>query len=223
MINVDLAPDGKFGFVEFRESHRTHFFPLVKQPHSAHSPHAHSFISLGDEEICSIALTLFDKMELCGASPPPPTHPPSPANPAPTPAPTLLPPPYPPPLGRPLNVGRPRGYVEPGNAVHGIPTLSGTLPAAPVGAGGSYGLAPLGGGAPQLPPALPSAPPAAPPLQPLRCLRLDGLITEDMLTDAEYPELKEDIMSECERSGKASLITHLPPPMCHMACAFLHM
>lgn len=155
--------------------------------------------------------------------PPPPTHPPSPANPAPTPAPTLLPPPYPPPLGRPLNVGRPRGYVEPGNAVHGIPTLSGTLPAAPVGAGGSYGLAPLGGGAPQLPPALPSAPPAAPPLQPLRCLRLDGLITEDMLTDAEYPELKEDIMSECERSGKASLITHLPPPMCHMACAFLHM
>ena len=57
MINVDLAPDGKFGFVEFRESHRTHFFPLVKQPHSAHSPHAHSFISLGDEEICSIALT----------------------------------------------------------------------------------------------------------------------------------------------------------------------
>lgn len=87
MINVDLAPDGKFGFVEFRESHRTHFFPLVKQPHSAHSPHAHSFISLGDEEICSIALTLFDKMELCGASPPPPpTHPPP------------LTPPLPPPL-----------------------------------------------------------------------------------------------------------------------------
>ena len=51
VINVDMSADGKFAFVEFRE-----------------------------EQIATIALTLFDKMEVCG---------------------------------RALNVGRPRGYVEP--------------------------------------------------------------------------------------------------------------
>ena len=51
-LNVDLSADGKFAFVEFR-----------------------------DEDICTLALTLFDKMEVCGRN---------------------------------LNVGRPRGYIDPG-------------------------------------------------------------------------------------------------------------
>ena len=111
MLNVDIAPDGKFAFVEFR-----------------------------DEEIARVALTLFDKMELCG---------------------------------RTLNVGRPRGYVEPGGS------LSSTLLPQLGGFGGAGG-------------------PAEPPT---KCLRLEGLITPAMLTEAEYPEVYEDIKNECSESG----------------------
>lgn len=121
VLNVDIAPDGKFAFVEFR-----------------------------DEEIAQIALTLFDKMELCG---------------------------------RTLNVGRPRGYVEPGGS------LSTTLLPQLGGFGGA--------GGPVAPP--PAA--AAPAEPPTKCLRLEGLITPDMLTEAEYPEVYEDIKTECSVSG----------------------
>ena len=121
MLNVDIAPDGKFAFVEFR-----------------------------DEEICQIALTLFDKMELCG---------------------------------RTLNVGRPRGYVEPGAGL-----ASTLLPQL----GGFGALGALGG---------PPPPPAAPAEPPTKCLKLEGLIMPDMLTEAEYPEVYDDIKTECAQSG----------------------
>ena len=111
--NVDLSADGKFAFVEFR-----------------------------DEELCSVALSLFDKMELCG---------------------------------RALNVGRPRGYVEPPAGLPGI------------------GLPGMLGGA--------AAPPAAPPAPPTACLRLEGMITEEMLGDDEYDDLLADIKEECEKHG----------------------
>ena len=121
MLNVDIAPDGKFAFVEFR-----------------------------DEEIARVALTLFDKMDLCG---------------------------------RTLNVGRPRGYVEPGGS------LSSTLLPQLGGFGGAGG------------PAAPPPAAAAPAEPPTKCLRLEGLITPDMLTEAEYPEVYEDIRTECSESG----------------------
>jgi len=125
VLNVDIAPDGKFAFVEFR-----------------------------DEEITQIALTLFDKMELCG---------------------------------RTLNVGRPRGYVEPGGGLGStlLPQL-----------GGGFGA--LGASAPPPPP---PAPPAAPAEPPTKCLKLEGLIMPDMLTEAEYPEVYDDIKTECAQSG----------------------
>jgi splicing factor U2AF subunit len=94
--------------------------------------------------------------------------------------------------GRTLNVGRPRGYVEKGANILGLPGLPG-LPGL-AGLGGPLG--PLGGGAPPPPP-----PPAAPAEPPTKCLKLEGLITPDMLTDAEYPEVLEDIRGECEQSG----------------------
>ena len=91
---------------------------------------------------CSVALSLFDKMELCG---------------------------------RALNVGRPRGYVEPPAGLPGI------------------GLPGMLGGA--------AAPPAAPPAPPTACLRLEGMITEEMLGDDEYDDLLADIKEECEKHG----------------------
>ena len=124
VLNVDIAPDGKFAFVEFR-----------------------------DEEITQIALTLFDKMELCG---------------------------------RTLNVGRPRGYVEPGGSLS-----SSLLPQL-----GAFG-GPGGPGGPGPPP----PPPAAPTDPPTKCLKLEGLIMPDMLTEAEYPEVYDDIKTECAQSG----------------------
>ena len=42
---------------------------------------------------------------------------------------------------------------------------------------------------------------AAPAEPPTKCLRLEGLITPDMLTEAEYPEVYEDIKNECSESG----------------------
>ena len=48
-------------------------------------------------------------------------------------------------------------------------------------------------------PSLGIAPIAAEP--PTKCLRLEGLITPDMLTEAEYPEVFEDIKNECSESG----------------------
>jgi len=112
VANCDLNPDGKFGFVEFR-----------------------------DEAICSIALKLFDKTDLGG---------------------------------RTLNVGRPRGYIEPGAA-----------PSAPF----IPGLA-----------AFTNDTAAGPPET--LCLRLNGLITDDMLVDdAEYSDVLDDIRQECESNG----------------------
>uniref|UniRef100_A0A6U5J7E4 RRM domain-containing protein n=1 Tax=Calcidiscus leptoporus TaxID=127549 RepID=A0A6U5J7E4_9EUKA len=128
VLNIDLAADGKFAFVEFR-----------------------------DEQITSVALTLFDKMELCG---------------------------------RPLNVGRPRGYVEPG----ATPSLN--LPIAIPGLSNAA-----------LPAAKP-APPSGP--TPTRTIRLDGMITPDMLKDdEEYKDVLEDIRLECERFG-AGVVVRIP-------------
>ncbi len=45
------------------------------------------------------------------------------------------------------------------------------------------------------------APPATPPAAATTCIRLDGLITEEMLRDVDYPEVVRDIRQECERWG----------------------
>jgi len=125
VLNVDLASDGKFAFVEFRS-----------------------------EEIAQVALTLFDKMEV---------------------------------VGRTINVGRPRGYIEPGTNPAGLP-FGVTLPSSAA------------------PPQQVASPVAAAPPAPTAgaattCLRLNGLITPDMLTDEEYDDVLEDIRQECATLG----------------------
>ena len=134
----DIASDGKFAFVEFR-----------------------------DEPICTLALTLFDKMEVCG---------------------------------RALNVGRPRGYVDPnGPPVPGLPAIPAGFD--PLG----LGTAPM----PGLPPP-PSAPPAPPP-PPTLYLKLEGMLSDEMLdNDEEYVEIIDDIKGECESSG-GSVVTIIMP------------
>jgi len=94
-------------------------------------------------------------------------------------------------LGRSLNVGRPRGYIEPGSeaAILAMRMAVGN-PLAAVNSTFSTG-AVVGG--------MISAPPVAPPSA---ALRLDGLISGDMLSDAEYPDVLADIKEECEVSGK---------------------
>lgn len=125
--NVDLAADGKFAFVEFR-----------------------------DETIAAIALTLFDKMEVCG---------------------------------RALNVGRPRGYIESGAT-----------------AGASGAPASCFGG----PLAVHGAPPPPPP--PMNgptssaCIKLEGMLDDEILPDDEHAEIVDDIKQECESSGHVARI-----------------
>lgn len=46
----------------------------------------------------------------------------------------------------------------------------------------------------------------APPTPPTACLRLDGLITPDMLNDEEYSDVLSDIREECERSGRVTAV-----------------
>jgi len=123
--NVDLSTDGKFAFVEFR-----------------------------DEPISTLALTLFDKMEVCG---------------------------------RALNVGRPRGYVDPQAPL--ATSMLGSM------IGGSM-MAP----APTL------APPAPPPGGvPSACIKLEGMLKpEDLAADDEYAEIHDDIKQECETYGSVS-------------------
>jgi len=114
--NVDLSTDGKFAFVEFR-----------------------------DEPICTLALTLFDKMEVCG---------------------------------RALNVGRPRGYID---------------PAAPLA---TSMLGSMIGGAISAPSQAPSQAPPAPPAGgvPSSCIKLEGMLKpEDVAADDEYTEIHDDI------------------------------
>ena len=117
--NVDLSSDGKFAFVEFR-----------------------------DEPICTLALTLFDKMEVCG---------------------------------RALNVGRPRGYVDPTGAVPGVPGLpfGGMADGAP-GMGLSAPVS-IGNGGGLVPP----PPPAPPPPPPTNIIKLDGMLVPDILSNDE--------------------------------------
>lgn len=132
--NADLSSDGKFAFVEFR-----------------------------DEAICTLALTLFDKMEVCG---------------------------------RALNVGRPRGYIDP-NGIAGAPTLGAPLGGLPLGAAApGVGLpVPVSGGA--VPP-----PPPPPQQPPTRTIKLDGMLSAEMLAaDDEYNEVLDDIKTECEGVG----------------------
>uniref|UniRef100_A0A7S2C055 RRM domain-containing protein n=1 Tax=Haptolina brevifila TaxID=156173 RepID=A0A7S2C055_9EUKA len=125
--NVDLSTDGKFAFVEFR-----------------------------DEPICTLALTLFDKMEVCG---------------------------------RALNVGRPRGYID---------------PAAPLA---TSMLGSMIGGAISAPSQAPSQAPPAPPAGgvPSSCIKLEGMLKpEDVAADDEYTEIHDDIKQECETYGSVS-------------------
>jgi len=124
--NVDLSTDGKFAFVEFR-----------------------------DEPICTLALTLFDKMEVCG---------------------------------RALNVGRPRGYVDPA-----APLATSMLGSMMGGAMPSIGQQPM-------PIAAPPPPPAGG--APSTCIKLEGMLKhEDLEVDGEYEEIKDDIKQECDTFG----------------------
>jgi splicing factor U2AF subunit len=51
------------------------------------------------------------------------------------------------------------------------------------------------------------APPALAPAAPATaCLRLDGLITPDMLNDDEYADVLADIRDECARSGRVTAV-----------------
>ena len=106
---VDISADGKFAFVEFR-----------------------------DEQLATVALTLFDKMEVCGRN---------------------------------LNVGRPRGFVEPGTLpLPGmIPGMMPGMPPVATPTAGSNGASP------------PGVPPPPPPPPPTTCLKLDGMLTDEML------------------------------------------
>ena len=142
VINVDLSTDGKFAFVEFR-----------------------------DETICTIALTLFDKMEVCG---------------------------------RALNVGRPRGYVDPTQPLGGV--FGGGL----LGTAATAGLLAPSQALPMAPSLVPSGlatlnttlPPPPPGPPPTRCVKLEGMLTAEMLSDdQEYTEICDDIKTECETNG----------------------
>jgi len=126
VANVDLSTDGKFAFVEFR-----------------------------DEPICTLALTLFDKMEVCG---------------------------------RALNVGRPRGYIDPQAPL--ATSMLGSM------IGGA--MAPQQGLAPPL--QAPPAPPAGG--VPSTCIKLEGMLKpEDVAADDDYEEIHADIKTECETFG----------------------
>ena len=66
---------------------------------------------------------------------------------------------------------------------------------------------PMGGMLPgmaggMLPQLVPPAAPVAPPAPQTACLKLEGMLSEEMLdNDDEYGEIVEDIKSECENSG----------------------
>ena len=86
--------------------------------------------------------------------------------------------------GRAMSVARPTGYV-PSTEAAGLPGMPG-VPGVP--------------GVTAMPGAGISAVPPAPPAATTRVVRLDNLLTEDMITDdAEFKECFEDIRGECER------------------------
>jgi len=88
--------------------------------------------------------------------------------------------------GRAMSVARPTGYV-PSTEAAGLPGMPG-VPGVP--------------GVTAMPGAGISAVPPAPPAATTRVVRLDNLLTEDMITDdAEFKECFEDIRGECERFG----------------------
>ena len=189
--NVDIASDGKFAFVEFR-----------------------------DEPICTLALTLFDKMEVCG---------------------------------RALNVGRPRGFVDPNlpatAAAGGLPpAISGSMPqtdaaaaaavAALLGGGGPPGMPPAGlpglpppvSGGPMIPPppppggmgGVPPPPPPPPTGPPSKVILLEGMLSMEILSDdAEYNEVLDDIKSECESCGGAVTAVFMPRSGPHATKAYV--
>ena len=143
-LNVDLSADGKFAFVEFR-----------------------------DEDICTLALTLFDKMEVCG---------------------------------RALNVGRPRGYIDPNMGASAL-LPGGCAPAMPpMGMPGmgmpGMGLPPPPSGMGGLVPPPPPGGLAPPPPPPSHVIKLEGMLTAEILqNDEEYNEVLDDIKTECEDAG----------------------
>lgn len=100
--------------------------------------------------------------------------------------------------GRSINVGRPKGYVEP---------ATGHAPAAPVWAPGmpvpgAPAAAPTLPGPPTLPgmPGLPGAPAAAAGPVPTTVLMLENLVTvKDLRDPEERQELCEDVKEECHK------------------------
>ena len=174
--NVDLSMDGKFAFVEFR-----------------------------DEAICTLALTLFDKMEVCGRS---------------------------------LNVGRPRGYIDPNGVpppMPGMPPMP--VPSAPpgtnpllAGIGGGMGGGPppppghnpllAGIGLPPPPGGL--VPPPPPPMPATKVVKLEGMLTQEMLdNDDEYAEVLDDIKTECEGVGGPVVSVTMPRGGEHATLCFV--
>ena len=90
--------------------------------------------------------------------------------------------------GRALNVGRPRGYVEPAVPL-ALPPVAPPPPPGPNGAVGAAGA--LGG--------LPSA--VSDEVQTV-AIKLENMISDEMLSaDDEYKEVVDDIREECSLSG----------------------
>lgn len=80
--------------------------------------------------------------------------------------------------GRPLQIGRPQGYVGPGGVMTGPPGVT-------------------------IPGAMGQPPAAAPAAMPSTVIQLENLVSaSELVDDNEYREIKEDIALECARSGK---------------------
>mmetsp|Transcript_6083 Transcript_6083/g.15682 ORF Transcript_6083/g.15682 Transcript_6083/m.15682 type:complete len:349 (+) Transcript_6083:684-1730(+) len=150
VVNCQLDPTGRFGFVELRS-----------------------------EELATSAMSL-DKVDLCGRS---------------------------------INVGRPKGYVEPasghapaapvwqpGMAVPGAPAAAPAMPGPPAMAMPSF-------------PGMPGAPAAAAGPVPTCVVLLESLVTvKDLRDPEERQDLCEDVKEECHKDGRVVTGITCPVP-----------
>eukprot|EP00193_Tetraselmis_chui_P009847 CAMPEP_0177779310 /NCGR_PEP_ID=MMETSP0491_2-20121128/16507_1 /TAXON_ID=63592 /ORGANISM="Tetraselmis chuii, Strain PLY429" /LENGTH=346 /DNA_ID=CAMNT_0019298817 /DNA_START=897 /DNA_END=1937 /DNA_ORIENTATION=+ len=142
VVNCQLDPTGRFGFVELRS-----------------------------EELATSAMSL-DKVELCGRS---------------------------------INVGRPKGYVEPING-HARPAPV-WMPGMPVPGAPAQAQAPVSA------PMLPGLPAAAAGPVPTCVLLLENLVpVKDLRDPAERQDLCDDVKEECNKDGRVVLGITCPVP-----------
>jgi len=121
--------------------------------------------------------------------------------------------------GRPLRVGRPQGYVGPPSET-GAPTELG--PPSTLGSAGLAGMGGMGGmgaglgnpplGMPGMPAGLGSAGMGAPAQAGTTFLCLENLVQpSDLVEDADYSEIMEDVQEECAKFGAVDKIV-IPRP-----------